>query len=76
MSNFIFVIPSDWVSLDWTTITNSYIDMSQGNVLGWIGSNYYIVIEEILKNNNYIPQTSSIQEAVLFNDTVFAVRLG
>lgn len=34
------------------------------------------IIEDILKPHNIIPQTSSLQEVVLFDDSVFAVRLG
>lgn len=76
MSNFVFVIPLGWTGLDWTNITNNIPDMTHSNVTDWVRTNSYFIIEEILKNNNIIPQTSSLIEAVLFNDEVFAVRLG
>lgn len=76
MSNFIFVIPLGWTGLDWTSITNNIPDMSKGNVEEWIRTNSLSIIEDILKTHNIIPQSSSLQEVVLFDDSVFAVRLG
>lgn len=75
MSDFLLIIPSGWTQLDWQFITN-HSDLSLQVTLEWISTTSWSSIEYALKSIDAIPQTSSVLNAKLFDDTFFMVLLG
>jgi hypothetical protein len=73
MSDFIFIIPSGWVQLDWLDLSNNGI--LTASVANDPAASMF-TLDEVLKNYGAIPWDSSLQEIKVFNDEICIVRLG
>ena len=74
MSNFIFVIPDDWVQLDWEYISNNVAHMAQADVMDYIATRNMLTMTEKMRPSGLIPEGQDIVDARLFDSTVFAVQ--
>lgn len=67
MSNFIFIIPPDWVQ-----VTQEVIDAIGTNlIVGWITVNDFYSLSQALETNG---GPSGVSEAIFFNSEILAVR--
>lgn len=76
MSNFLFVVPINWTQLDWDYVTVNVPGMVPNNINDFIATRTFGPIEESLKAYSLIPQNSTVLDALLFDNSFFAVLLG
>lgn len=76
MSNFLFVLPADWLQLDWNFVTTNIPSMTLLEVQSFIETYQFNYIELGLKAYFLIPETSTVINAVIFENEFFAVLLG
>lgn len=76
MSNFLFVLPADWLQLDWNFVTTNIPSMTLLEVQSFIETYQFNYIELGLKAHFLIPETSTVINAVIFENEFFAVLLG
>ena len=72
MSEFLIIVPSGWVQLDWEYISNNVANMSAQAVTNGVLSD----IEQWLKAGNQIEPNYSLLDFKLIDDAYFLVKLG
>ena len=71
MSEFLFVIPSDW-----TIISNEVVDLvTASSINSWISVNNMTLLSDALREAGVVPNGMNVTDAKYFNGEVLAVMI-